>query len=139
MLDYLIRCPNAFKLTTSNQSKCTTTTSTSFPNAPSLLFPPLAPSQSPSIPMHNSSIPSLRTQAEPKSMSCFPSHMSVDIKFHHPPLESLTLILSLNLSLSLLIPILLTLSLGATLAAYPVPLTILTGSGTCLALSTSLS
>jgi hypothetical protein len=72
-------------------------------------------------------------------MSCFPSHISVDIKVHHGPLESLTLILSLNLSLSLLIPILLTLSLGATLAAYPVPLTILTGRGTCLALSTSLS
>lgn len=62
--------------------------------------------------------------------------MFVDIKVYHPRgAPSRMLILSLSRSLSRFVPTLLTLSLGATLAAYPIPLTTLIGNGTCLALS----
>jgi len=66
------------------------------------------------------------------------SSLSVDINVYHPRgAPSLMLILSLNRSLSRFVPTLLTLSLGATLAAYPIPLTTLIGNGICLALSTT--
>jgi hypothetical protein len=90
--------------------------------------------------MHTHPITPSPVHPNPKVYVLFPTHVSVDIKVHHHlETPSLMLILSLNRSLSRLIPTLLTLSLGATLAAYPIPLTILTGNGTSLALSTSLS
>jgi hypothetical protein len=72
--DYLIHSPNTFKFTTSNPSKCTTTISTSYPNAP-FLFPPLTPSQTPSIPMHRHSIPSHPSKSKPNPNLCPVSHL----------------------------------------------------------------